>query len=157
MEELWKLTGETLSLAIRIGTQTVQIEELPSPHDLRIVTGRIFAAPVYAGAAGSEKNLETIIKRIELVKFAPNTITNKKRLMEEVKKIRNYGYAISRGEVRAGASSISAPIINRFCEAALTVYGPGNRFEPREKTVIEAIKRCSNHISGLVANLNELK
>lgn len=164
MEELWRLTGETVSLATRIGMQTVQLEELPSHHDLKITTGRIFAAPVYAGAAGKVllsqldgKDLKTIIKKVELVRFAPNTIIDKEKLMEEVEKVKNYGYSISYSEVRRGASSISVPIRNYFCEIALTVYGPDSRFSPEETDVIEAIKRSSIRISNKVRDLTEIK
>ncbi len=57
--------------------------------------------------------LELFLKTLKLTKQTQNTITSKKRLIEELEKTRIRGYATANEELMPGVISIGAPLINR--------------------------------------------
>lgn len=155
MEQLRELSGETVSLTIRQGLQRVQLEEFPSKRELKVAVGSVFAVPIYAGSASKvllseldERELNGILQKIELSSVGPNTITDKDILLRELEKARKQGYSTSHGEVIKGAASISIPIRDYFCPAALSVIGPEDRFLPKMITILEELKNSAMLISS---------
>ncbi len=53
LDDLWKLTKETITLHVRAGSQRICVEELVSPLPVRYTAGVGAAAPVHTGSAGS--------------------------------------------------------------------------------------------------------
>lgn len=132
------MSNETAVLHIRIGTQRICLEEMQSNQSTKYIVGKGSVSPIYAGSAGKillselgEKELDLLLENINFVSVGPNTITDRKVLIEELNKIRKTGYAISSGETLEGAISISVPIKGYFCPVALSIFGPKFRLEPR--------------------------
>jgi DNA-binding IclR family transcriptional regulator len=154
MEQMRQMSGETVSLTIRLGLQRVQLEELPSKKELKVNSGVAFAVPLFAGSAGKvllselkKKEARSIIKKIELDRIGPNTMTDKADLLKELKKVKKQGYSMTFGEVIQGAASVSIPIRGYFCPVALSVLGPEERFFPNMEAVLEELKSCGIQIS----------
>ena len=137
MVRLQEKTRETISLYVLEGKERVCIERLESPETVRIVSHIGLRIPLYAGSAGKvflaflpEDRREEILTTTEMVPLSPCTITDIDKLKAELNKIREQGYAISRGEWILEAAGVAAPIFGhtRHIIAALTISGPAQRF-----------------------------
>ena len=160
MKHLWDISEETVGLDIQIGTQRIHLQEIPSKHDLRVTEeGRLRSS----GCAGAQEKvllsqfgdneLRLILKHIDLVPLTDKTITDKEILMEELKGVREQGYAISYGERVIGALGIAVPIGNYFCPNALSILGPEQRLKPKVKELIEELKVSVSRISQTLSKI----
>jgi DNA-binding IclR family transcriptional regulator len=155
IHELHELTSETISLYVMEGNERVCVERLESTHSVRIVARIGRRLPLYAGSAGKvflaylpEKRREEILDSTEMQALTPYTITDRQVLYGELDRIRQQGYAISRGEWLMEASGVAAPIFDQTGEilAVLTISGPTQRFsdEAIAKYVTIAARVASN-------------
>jgi DNA-binding IclR family transcriptional regulator len=135
MKYLRDLCRETVVLHIRIGLERICLEELQSLQNIKYTAGKGFVAPIYTGSAGKillseleDNELQLLMKNLRPVPMGPSTITDKRKLSEELEKAKRQGYATSFGERIPGSASISVPIKNYVCPVALSVLGPDNRF-----------------------------
>jgi len=155
MRRLRDLTRETVALHVRVGLERICLEELQSPESLKFTSGRGFVAPVYTSSIGKillseieNEELQLLLKNLRLVPMSSNTITDKEVLWKELQEVRRQGYATSFGERIEGAAAISAAIKNYICPAALSVWGPDNRFTPNVMMkFLKEIKDCARRIS----------
>lgn len=77
------------------------------------------------------------------------TITDQRRLEEELETIRERGYAVNDGEAVKGLRSVAAPIIvNGQVIAAITVIGPSKRLKGKKfhEKIPEAVQGAANAI-----------
>lgn len=159
MKQLWDIIEETVTLNIMIGIQYVRLHEIPSKHDLRVIEGYDPVGPIYVGATAkvllsqlNDEELQAAIKNIRISCVTEHSVTDKKVLIAQSRKIRQQGYAISYGERIAGALCISAPIRNYFWPAALSVVGPEIRLKP---SVNELIREVTTRSSRITNNITE--
>ena len=163
MEHLTKKTRETVTLTIPVGINRICLEVVESPEALRSSVTQGSTLPLYAGAAGkvlmsemNDKYLEMIFQRISFTQFQKNTITNKESLLENLRSIREQGYATSNSEIIAGSASISVPIKNYICPVALSVMGPENRLGPKMINFVNTLQSGANKISQNLAKVRTL-
>jgi DNA-binding IclR family transcriptional regulator len=135
MKYLRDLCRETVVLHVRIGLERICLEELQSLEAIKYTAGKGFVAPIYTGSAGKillseleENEVDLLMKNLHPVPMGPRTITDKRRLLDELKEVKKQGYAISFGERIPGSASLSVPIGNYICPVALSALGPDNRF-----------------------------
>jgi len=140
LEELHQLTQETVNLYILDGTERVCVERLESSQRVRVIVQIGERMPLHAGSAGKAilafapaKLVERILEK-PLERMTDNTITSPKRLLEELRSVRNCGYAVSRAERFTDAMGLAAPIFDAAgnVTAALNVSGPLVRFTDAE-------------------------
>lgn len=155
MKGLRDYSGETVILNIRIGLERICLEEIEGVEDLIYKTGKGSFAPIFAGSAGkvllSELNddeLHFLLKKIHLIPLGPNTITDKRILLDELLKIKKQGYATSFGERIAGLAAISIPIKNYICPAALSIGGPESRMKPNIPDFLRKMKKSVANIES---------
>lgn len=168
LQELHYQTQETISLNVAMNDMRVCIEKIESNYDLRqaIEIGKSY--PLYKGSAG--KTLLAYMKEEFILKLLENygiqsendVKVEKKSLMEELKTIREKGYATSSGELVMGVFSVSAPIFDQTanCIACITVGGPEIRIDSEKtifftKSVIDKCQKISK-LLGYSKRLNEL-
>lgn len=112
-------TGESVHLAVREGTEVVVVEVEESSSPIRIYWPTGTRSPCHASANG-----KAILSRLtsdevasllddELTGFTHATITEKKRLFEELEVARSRGFAVAKGELRDDIASIAAPIVSK--------------------------------------------
>jgi IclR family KDG regulon transcriptional repressor len=159
MNGLWDIVEETVTLNIMIGIQYVRLHEIPSKHDLRVIEGYDPVGPIYVGATAkvllsqlNNEELQATIKNIRISNVTEHSVTDKKVLIAQSKKIRQQGYAISYGERIAGALCISAPIKNYFWPAALSVVGPEIRLKPRVNELVREVTARSSRITNNITD-----
>jgi DNA-binding IclR family transcriptional regulator len=171
INQLLLQSKETISLYILDDDERLCIERMESAQNVRIVARIGRRLPLYAGSAGkvllaflSSKKQEEIIQKTEFKPFTENTIIDPQALREELKVIRNKGYALSNGEWVADASGVAAPIFDHkgAVVAALTISGPSNRFtstavQTHIKNVINSAEQISLELGYIGTNYPQFK
>ena len=136
LEELLRLTRETVNLYALDGTERVCVDRIESPQRVRVIVQVGERMPLHAGSSGkailafaSPELIKQILAR-PLERMTSNTITSRKKLLDELQLIRTQGYAVSHSERFADATGLAAPIFDAEGKvvAALNVAGPEIRF-----------------------------
>ena len=142
MESLMELTGESVHLSVLDGIEVVYVHKVDSESAVRAYTqigGRVPAYCVATGKAqlafAGELALESACDALE--PHTENTITDRAAFLDDMRKVRERGYAINRAEWRAGVWGIAAPIMDTrgFVIAAVGISGPASGFR---KSVLSA-------------------
>lgn len=111
MEYLSKQTGQTISLNIVYDQHRICIEKIDGTSEIREIIKLGYPYLIVKGASGkvllAHMDQETVDKIIQNLE---NEEINRKKLLEELKKIKKAGYAYSVNERINGAFAISAPI-----------------------------------------------
>ena len=156
LEALREETGETITVDIRAGLSRICIQEYPSPHAIRYISGVGSANGIYVGSAGKillaflpAEERERILRDLRLVQVTSSTITDLDVLRAELDKVRAAGFAVSHGERVAGAIGVSAPVLDASGRAlaSLSVLGPAERLAPRIAQAQEQVIRAAAEIT----------
>lgn len=158
MLPLRDLTGETVSLHIRIGWQRTCIDQVPSLHSLRRVIhiGRL--RDLYIGAVGyvlladmDPAEVKGYLARTNMIPVTPKTVTDPKRILARVLKADQLGYALLINESDDSIGAVAVPIrgSDGRVEAGLAVSGPENRWnEHSMQRALPEIRACAQRISS---------
>ncbi len=156
LEELARKCNETIHLMVERDGEGVYIEKIDSPRTIRMYSQIGKRLPLHTGAVGKsllahmpEEKVNEIISK-PLIKFTENTLTDPEKLKEELRKIREKGYAIDNEEVEIGLKCVGAPIRNHMGKviASISISGPSTRFMPdKMEEYIKLIKEYAMKIS----------
>lgn len=135
LERLRDETGESVNLGIRDGHEATVVLRVPSEQPLRFEQPPGHRVPLHCSAMGKALlafsiNPEAEVSSLGRLKAnTVNTITSKKGLLDELRRVRQKGYSLDNEEGVLGAACIGAPIINQegFASAAVAVQGPAAR------------------------------
>jgi DNA-binding IclR family transcriptional regulator len=144
------LIGETVAIFWRLGNQRTCVQEMLSPHPVRIEAGVGMAYPLTRGAAGKALLLALDERSVREIVRDPDVASPTRGvdgLLAELETSRERGYTMSVGETIDGAVSIAAPIA--WLDQGLAAYSltaPESRFGHREReaaarTLIEEMDR----------------
>ncbi len=137
LEELRQRTSYTTSLGVLEGTDVLYVDRVRSFRrgqgnvDQSLHTGS--RLPAYSTAMGKlllanipDAQQRELIAAMKLTKRAPNTITSKKALREELEEIQGAGFAVNDQELAADLYAIAAPVRNeaRDVVAAVNLAAP---------------------------------
>ena len=157
MRHLTERTGLTCHLAILDGPDAVYIEKVEPPGFLRVDTWVGRRMRVHATSVGKalvahipQEHLEKIISERGLEKRTPKTITTLSRLLKDLEKVREHGYAVDDEENNMGARCVGAPIFNQDgkIEASLGLSGTTNQVNPHTMPrILEHLKDAARHVS----------
>ncbi len=154
MQRLARLSEETVSLVIQLGTYTVCLEEIESQQGIRFASGKGTIVPLHVGSGGKvilsslpDDERHLIIDNLSLGHIGPNAITYKDELIVEIEKIKRQGYATSFGERTMGGAGISVLIDDYLCPIALCIIGPDSRLAPKMMGLLEELKLSAESIS----------
>ncbi len=138
LAKLAEETGETVALYVRAGPRRICVAQVPSAQPVRFTARLGMDNPIHTGAMGKvllafsdAAERDEILDRTELTAYTPATITDRGVLDRELAKVREAGYAESRGERSAGVAAISAPVYgpDKGVLAALAILGPSERLD----------------------------
>ena len=168
IEELSKEFNETVHLGVLDKGRVVSIEREESDKGLcsHIEIGK--RTPLHCTAVGkaimaylSEDEIDLIIKEKGLERFTENTVTTKKDLKNELKKIREQGYAVDNMEHEEGVRCVAGPIRDYTGKviASMSISGPAFRInEDNIPVMAKKVKEYCNCISkemGYTFNQNK--
>jgi DNA-binding IclR family transcriptional regulator len=130
-------TRETTQLAILDHWQVVYLERMLSPLPVGFMRSRAGAIlPAYCTALGKtllayrpEAEVDAWAATQKFPALTPRTITSARRLMKELRLIRERGFGVDEEEREKGVRCVAAPIRNHTGEvvAAISVAGPSQR------------------------------
>jgi DNA-binding IclR family transcriptional regulator len=138
MERISDKSRETVHLATLEQDEVIYIDKIDSSQPLRLHSYVGQKIPLHASALGKvllawapEHILEDLLKKGKLKRFTDTSITDPEALKEEIRKIRNQGYAEDQEESVPGVRCVAAPIRNRegLAVAAISISLPCQRFD----------------------------
>jgi DNA-binding IclR family transcriptional regulator len=151
LEELQKITGETVHLGILDNASVVYVTKIDSKNPIILYSQIGKKIPLYCSAMGkailadsSDDEVHHYLSENPLIKNTPKTIATKEGFMEEIDKIRNLGYAFDDGEHEEEVFCVGASITkNGKNFGAISVSTPKYRLTDltRDKT-IKAVQKC---------------
>jgi IclR family KDG regulon transcriptional repressor len=157
LEELHRVTQETVHLDIPDGVSRICIDRIESPHRLRWVAQIGERMPYYASASGKVmlafmplQQQKTIVKGTTMERLTLHTTTDPKVLFQELEVIKKRGYAVSEGERVEGVSCVAAPIFEPAGKiiGGITISGPMTRFsEQKIKEYAKLLMRATRELS----------
>lgn len=136
LRSLRDLTGETTYLAVRDGEHVLSLERCDGAHSNRSAAAMGQRKPMHCTGQGkailsaiAEIERRDLLKRIQLERLTPLTITDRARLLTELEVTRTRGYAIDDEEIVLGIRCVAAPIIDAAGQVrgALSIAGPAYR------------------------------
>lgn len=162
MTELRDLSGETVSLNVRIGQERMCIDQVESAQEVRWVARIGVPSPLYAGATGwallahmGERERDAYLAGVRLEQLTPYTVADPVRLRRELARVRADGYAVSLQDRIVGLGGISAPIFDHSgaAIAAITIGGRADHlteqmFRGWAPAVMAAAQRITELIGG---------
>ncbi|MDA8399577.1 MAG: IclR family transcriptional regulator [Actinomycetota bacterium] len=152
MEELSRLTQETVNLAVPDGANVLHVAEIPSAYILASSTGWAGRTTAPHASANGKVLLAygalplPVGPRLET--FTPLTLPTVEALEEELDRVRARGYATAISELEQGLVAVGAPVWDGGggCIAAISVSGPQFRLD--EETVDRIGRICRDLRSG---------
>lgn len=139
LERMVARTGETATLSVRNGWVRVYIDQVLSPHEIKMSVSLGTSHPLHAGSSSkailahlATDEVDRYVAEHELAALTDLTITDAAALRTELARVRQVGYAVSLGERQAGAGSVAAPIHRASNEVfgSISLCGPKDRFGP---------------------------
>lgn len=140
--EMSRRSRETVSLATPAPGGVICLDRLDSPHTIITVCtpiGSMF--PAHCTAAGkailaylADDEIQELVKRHGLRQLTPFTITRMESLKENLRLIRQRGYAVDHQELERGLSGVAAPVLSAHERviASVGIAGPTLRFRGKE-------------------------
>lgn len=164
MQALQGKLDETVSLSRRVGLARVCVQEFPSTKNLRLVLGLGEQGPLHAGASGIllyAHMPEEARRRLAdhgLERYTARTIVDFDQLETEAEKVREQGWAMTRGQKTEGGLAIAVPITepgSRREITALGVFGPEIRCSAkREQRVwLNALRETGAEINAATSTV----
>ncbi|HCZ05812.1 MAG: hypothetical protein PWP37_134 [Thermotogota bacterium] len=164
LAKLLTKTNQTVHLVIKDGFEGVYVEKLESAHSLPMVSRIGMRSPLYCTAFGKailsrlpEKELEEYLRSVKLEKRTEHTITDPERLREELKKVRERGYAVDMEENELGVVCVGAPILDHdgYPVAGISISGVARKLLPKIREYGELVKNCAREISRMMGYKEE--
>lgn len=160
LEELETLTNEVIHLVVYDQGEAFYIEKLEGNKTLRTHSKVGRRVEVHATSVGKvifaylpEVEVLKIIEGRGLPKHTNNTITDKEKFLNELRKINNKGYGVEIEENEVGITCIAAPIFDYRGKitAAVSISGPTIRMTNKRLIELRPIiigvgKKISNRL-----------
>ena len=162
MEKLAHETSETVGLAILDKGQVVYLDQVDGGEVIRLEFQLGSRWPLHATAAGKaclaymkKEEVDEILKKERLKKYTNYTTTDPKTLFEELKQIKNNGYAFNKGEFQSNVKAVGAPILNidKRPIGAVVLAVPEERYTENKMVEIgNKIANIGSKITGMMGS-----
>ncbi|GAX91342.1 IclR family transcriptional regulator [Effusibacillus lacus] len=156
LEKLMKSTNKVVRLGVYDQGGVVYLCKLPEDQETRMFSSIGRRVPSYCTAVGklllacqSEQEITRVVEG-DLKAFTPNTITCRHQLRNQLKEIKQKGYAVTYEETKKGICSVAVPVYNDFNEviSAISVTGSKPHFLPAQiQNYVKEMKMYSRLIS----------
>lgn len=158
LEKLVGACNETSYVAIFKDGYIVYLDVVETDLTVRVVSRVGSRLPAYCTASGkvhlahmSDEEVDALLPAKELKAYTPNTVVDRDKLKQELRKVADAGYAIDDEEVDIGVRCIAAPIrdYTRRIVGAVSISGPAMRFsdERLEKELIPLAIQAGEELS----------
>ncbi len=159
LEDLSHRVGETVNLGILEGAEMIYLDSVKTNHILNLNLNVGSRLPAYSTSLGKaiaaflpEPELKAFLRSLNLKPMTPNTITSKKKLKEELLRIRKRGVALNDGETDRGIRSVAAPVRDGSGTAIAAI----NISVPSIRVTLEDLQtRFAQEVTQVAAILSE--
>jgi len=117
LQQLNHALDETVHLTVLDDDEVLYVECFESSKRLRTYSVIGIRGPLHCTAVGKailafldDDQKIRLVNRLELVKFTPNTITERKALLEDLDLVRRRGYSVDDVEHEEGVRCVGAPV-----------------------------------------------
>ncbi|MBN2061154.1 MAG: helix-turn-helix domain-containing protein [Deltaproteobacteria bacterium] len=166
MSYLSDFTEEIVSLYYLMGIQAICLYAIQKMYNERSPEARMRAHPLmlnpYAGAHRkmlfsqlNDEELSGIIDKNEFSELEYPEMESKEHLIDQIRKIRKQGYAVSAGDIDTGSYCIAAPVFNDVTPVALGIFGSEFRLKLRTDEIVRELKISSERISHRLAKYSD--
>ncbi len=163
--EMSRRSRESVSLAVPTPGGVICLDRLDSPHTIINVCTPVGAKfPPHCTAAGkailaymTEDEINEMLSRNGQRQYTQFTITQLSDLKENLRLIRQRGYAVDHQELERGLSGVAAPVLSAHERviAALGIAGPTLRF--RGKELVQKVNLVTEIAARLAMGLGRLE
>ena len=129
-------TGETVNITVRSDTSALYLDQQAGSSALQSHNWVGQRIPLHATSNGkvliselSESDLAEVLP--DLPRFTDQTITSRRKLVEELAEVRRLGYALAVDELETGLTAAAAPIRSAHGDiiASMSISGPTFRLD----------------------------
>lgn len=164
LEELENKTNEVIHLVVYDQGEVVYIEKLEGTETLRTHSKVGKRAPMHCTSVGKailahlpENDVFSILNRKGMPYHTDHTITSIEAILQELKQIRQRGYALDLEENEYGITCIAAPVFDHLGKvvAAVSISGPTTRMTKERITQLGPIMiQTSQQLSARLGHLS---
>lgn len=158
LQKLMSETGESANLVILDGDSAMYLDQVQSNKSmLKIFTQLGTRVPLYSTGVGklflsrwSKAELDSYLKRTQLSRHTPNTLTSRSKILNELEQISARGFSVDNEEMEAGVRCVAALVFDHQQQvvAAISISGAAMRITPeRIKDLGKTVKQCALDIS----------
>ncbi|SDX72382.1 transcriptional regulator, IclR family [Lutibacter oricola] len=154
---------ESVMLGVILGDKGTILEQVASSYPVKLSVELGTQYFLHSSVGGKsvlaylpESETDQILKGKTLTKFTENTITTRKEFKEELRKVRELGYAIDNGEDIQGINCVGAPIFNEYGYPVASIWitaphgrMPSKEFDSKGKIVAKYALEISNKLGYL--------
>jgi len=147
--------GETANMAVLDGDKAIYVAQVPSKHSMRMFTEVGRRVDLHCTGVGKallaqlpEAAARELISRTGLPAMTRHTITDPGRLMRELRRVRDRGYAVDDGEQELGVRCVAVPVPGAPSLTTISVSGPEGRL------TAEQVERVVPHLRAAAAGLS---
>jgi len=163
LREMAQVCNEAVSLAVPGAGGVVCLERFDSPRTMitvRTPVGALF--PAHCSAAGkavlaylSEEDVDAILLKHRLTRYTDHTHTRTAELKNDLRRVRQRGYALDEQELEYGLNGVAAPVISQDARVigAVGIAGPTQRFQGKD--LAEKIELVKITAQKIAANLGD--
>jgi IclR family transcriptional regulator, KDG regulon repressor len=161
LKEMARVTNEAVSLAVPGAGGILCLERFDSPRTMisvRTPVGALF--PAHCSAAGKavlaylgDEDVDSILIKNRLTRYTEHTHTQIAELKNDLRRIRQRGYALDEQELERGLNGVAAPVISQDARVlgAVGIAGPTQRFQGKD--LVEKIELVKATAQKIAANL----
>ena len=161
LQQLHETTAHNCHLGLLDGQQGVYLHKIESKgYGIRLFSEVGKSFPLHCTGMGkailsflSEPVVADILKG-ELHAYTEKTITDADKIVKELKRIRERGYAIDREEITRGLMCVAAPVFDQNGQVIAAVSATFPSFIEKELGIdkeLSAVRRCAEQINGALA------
>ena len=157
LERLVAATGETCMLGVPSGDHAVYVDQVPSPHEVRmnitVGVSRPFNCTAVGKALLAYRDDDEMVRLHESGAFreaTSNSINDVEAMRQELARVRREGIALDDEEYLVGARCVAAPVrdFEGRIVAAVAASGPADRMRSSEERVISEVRKAAAEISA---------
>lgn len=162
LEALTRATGETSSVEVLAGEETLILDEVQGGHLIGTSPSVGTRWPAHATSTGKVLLAAALAEDADLIRrmarrsggrlrgLTPSTIRSAARLSAELSRVAKQGYSTAIGELEGGYVALGAPVRRHDGRivAAISLGGPSTRFtDARLPGLIKSVRECAARIS----------
>jgi IclR family pca regulon transcriptional regulator len=145
LEHLVAEVHESASVSVLDGGDVVYVARVPTSQIMRVTISIGTRFPAYATSMGRvllaglpEDRLDAFLATAPLHSFTARTLTSEAALRDELKRVREQGWALNDQELEEGLRSIAAPIHDHAgrVTAAVNIAAPAGRTSAESATTV---------------------